>query len=267
MTYQLGVIGGGNMAEAVIAGAVGGGILPAGRIVVADPLAQRREHLADKYGIAGADDNKIPGSCRRVMLAVKPHLIGEVLEEIASAVQPEATIISIAAGITAAFMDGCLGGRGHIVRVMPNTPMLVGAGASAVAAGPRATDDDVRWTRQLFAAGGLAVIVDESQMDAVTGLSGSGPAYLFYLAEAMAAAGVAQGLAPEIAEQLAVQTCVGAGRLLAETKESSQALRQRVTTPNGTTARAIETLDEAGVKDAIVQAIRRAAQRSRELGK
>jgi pyrroline-5-carboxylate reductase len=145
--------------------------------------------------------------------------------------------------------------------------MLVGEGMSALAKGPRATGEDLLWAQKLFASCGRTVVVSEDQLDAVTAVSGSGPAYLFYLAEAMIEAGVAEGLPASTALALAAQTCLGAGRLLLESGEGPEALRARVTSPNGTTQRAIETMDAAGVKPALVEAIRAAAARSRELGK
>jgi pyrroline-5-carboxylate reductase len=222
--------------------------------------------MTAELGLSWASDNTTPGACPHVLLAVKPQVVGRVLEEIKPVVSADATIISIAAGVTTSFIDEKLGGKGHIVRVMPNTPLLVGAGVSAISPGPRAGDDDIDWTRRLFDAGGMTVTMPEDKMDAVTALSGSGPAYLYYLIEAMAAAGASEGIDPDIAETLAAQTCIGAGKLLAETKKSSAQLRRQVTTPNGTTQRAIETLDAAGVKEKIIEAVRNAAQRSRELG-
>jgi pyrroline-5-carboxylate reductase len=182
-------------------------------------------------------------------------------------VRDDATVVSIAAGVSTAALDAGLGGQGRIVRVMPNTPMLVGAGMSAVSPGPRAGDEDVRWTCGLFAASGRTVVVEEAMMDAVTAVSGSGPAYFMYLVEAMTAAGAAEGLPAETALELARQTCLGAGMLMTKTGERPQDLRAKVTSPGGTTQRAIETMEAAGVKDKLVAAVRAAAARSRELGK
>jgi pyrroline-5-carboxylate reductase len=263
--HTLGVIGIGKMAQAILRGALEGGCLAGGAILAHDPDARQRQAARD-MGIVCAPDNRTAAACPRVLLAVKPQVMAPVLAEIAPVVAAGATVISIAAGITAAAIDKALGGQGHIVRVMPNTPIQVGAGASAIAAGPRANDDDILWTRRLFAAGGLAVVVEEHLMDAVTGLSGSGPAYFFYFVEAMTAAGIAEGLAPDVAADLAVQTCVGAGALLAGAGKSPQDLRAQVTTPGGTTQRAIETLEAAGVKDEIIAAVHAAVLRSRELG-
>ena len=266
MNFELGVIGGGNMAEACVRGLLGAGMLAAGRIVVSDVSPQRRERLA-ATGVAVTDDNKLPARCRRVLLAVKPQVLPAVLAEVAGEVRADATVISIAAGVKAASIAQKLGGRGRVVRVMPNTPMLVGEGAAAVSAGPGATEDDLAWTERAFAVSGRTVRVDESLMDAVTAVSGSGPAYFFYLIEAMVAAGVAEGLDEATATLLASQTCAGAAKLLLESGEKPAVLRARVTSPNGTTQRALETMDAAGVKDALTRAVRAAAERSRELGR
>lgn len=264
--YELGVIGGGNMAEAILRGVAAGGVVAMDRIVVSEPLEQRRRHLANEPGVACVPDNTVPASCSRILLAVKPQMMGQVLDEIAPAVGQQATVVSIAAGVTTATLEAGLRGKGRIVRVMPNTPMLVGAGVSAVAAGPRAGDEEVRWTCELFSASGKALVVAEPMIDAVTAVSGSGPAYFCYLVEAMAAAGVAEGLSPDVALELARQTCLGTGKLMIETGVEPDELRRRVTSPGGTTQRAVEALEAAGVKDRLVEAVRAAAERSRELG-
>jgi pyrroline-5-carboxylate reductase len=267
MDYELGVIGGGNMAEAILGAAVRSGFLPAGKIVVSDPVAARREKLARELGVTCVEANNTPMSCPRVLLAVKPQVMGDMLDADAKKLLDDALVITIAAGLSTAFFDGKFAGRGRIVRVMPNTPMLVGEGASAVCAGPRATKDDVAWTRELFTrGGGLGVVVEEKLMDAVTAVSGSGPAYFFYFIEAMVQAGVKEGLAPETALRLATQTCTGAAKLLAQTGEDPAELRRRVTSPGGTTQRAIETMDAADVKGKIIAALHACAERSRELG-
>jgi pyrroline-5-carboxylate reductase len=265
--YQLGVIGGGNMAEAILRGVLAAGVLNRDAVVVSEPKAERREMLAKELRVACVDDNAAAAACPFVLLAVKPQVMNDALAGVAGIVRPDAVVISIAAGVATARIDQRLGERGRIVRAMPNTPMLVGAGMTAVAPGPRATDADLAWADALFAACGRVVRVTEPMIDAVTAVSGSGPAYFFYLIEAMIDAGAAEGLDPAVAAQLAIQTCAGAAKLLAETGEKPEVLRARVTSPNGTTQRAIETLDAAGVKDKLVQAVRAAAARSRELGK
>ncbi len=264
--YTLGVIGAGNMGEAILRGVIKSGCLPHDAIVAYDPVVTREQTLAIEFGILSAQDNRIPGGCPHILIAVKPNVVPGVLEEIAPVIADDATVISIAAGVTTAFIDEKLKGKGHIIRVMPNTPMLVGSGVSVIAAGPRATSEDIHWAQRLFACSSLTIVMEEQLMDAVTGVSGSGPAYLFYLVEAMTAAGVAEGIDPEIAEMLATYTCIGAGKLLAETRKSPEALREQVTTPGGTTQKALEMMKEGGVKDTLIAAIRAAAERSRELG-
>lgn len=266
-TYRLGVIGGGNMAEAIIAGLTGSGAMAAGEIIVSEPLPDRREKLVATLGVTCVGDNLAAAACPTVLLAVKPQMMAAVLGEAASAFGPEALVVSIAAGLSTARLDALLGGRGRLVRVMPNTPMLAGAGMSALAAGPRAGEVDLLAATELFAASGKTCIVPENLMDAVTAVSGSGPAYFFYLIEGMIAAGVAEGLSEPVARLLAVQTCAGAAKLLEHTGQAPEALRAQVTSPNGTTQRAIETMDAMGVKDGVIHAVRAAAARSRELGK
>jgi pyrroline-5-carboxylate reductase len=264
--YDLGIVGSGNMAQAIARGVIGSGLVPAGRIVASDVLAEQRERMT-ALGAAATPDNAAPAACPRILLALKPQTMKAAALALAPSVTPDATVLSIAAGIRTASLDQWLGGRGHIVRVMPNTPMLVGEGMSALAKGPRATAEDLLWAQKLFASCGRTVVVSEDQLDAVTAVSGSGPAYLFYLVEAMIAAGVAEGLPASTALALAAQTCLGASKLLLACGEPPETLRARVTSPNGTTQRAIETMDAAGVKPALVKAIRAAAARSRELGK
>ena len=265
--YQLGVIGAGNMAEAILRGILRENCLQHNEIVAYDPVAKRQQILAMEFSIMCAQDNTVPGACPHVLLAVKPQVMKEALEQIAPVIHDDATIISIAAGVTTEFMDKILGGRGRIVRVMPNTPMFVGWGVSALAAGPRATSDDVQWTQKILAASGRTVVVEESMLDAVTAVSGSGPAYFFYLIEAMTAAGVAEGLDHDVAELLAVETCIGAGQLLHHTQRPPATLRQQVTTPGGTTEAALNVMQASGVQDVLTKAVRAAAERSRELGK
>jgi pyrroline-5-carboxylate reductase len=263
---ELGIIGAGQMAEAVVRGAVRAGVLKAKAILAADPSTERRRAF-ESLGVACAADNAAAAACPRVLLAVKPQVMPSVLIEIAQAARADVMVISIAAGVTAAAIDKALGGRGRIIRVMPNTPILVGYGASAIAAGPRATEADLKWTENLFAAGGLVCRVAENLMDAVTAVSGSGPAYFFYLVEAMIAAGVAEGLDEKTARALAAATCTGAGQMLTQTGEQPQALRVKVSSRGGTTQQAIQKLDTAGTMDNLIAAVRAAAARSRELGK
>jgi len=266
MEKTLGIIGGGNMGGAILRGMVSNWLTAPEAVIVAEPLEDRRRMLS-RWHVATTTDAREAAGCKRVLLAVKPQVMGEVLATIAPVVSADALIVSIAAGCTTAFIHKALGGQGRLVRVMPNTPLLVGAGMSAICAGPRATPEDMQWVQQVFGSFGQTCVVGESAMDAVTAVSGSGPAYFFYLVEAMTAAGVAEGLDEPTAELLARATCAGAGKLLATSKDSPAQLRQNVTSPGGTTAAAIAAMDAAGVREALVAAIRAAAARSRELGR
>lgn len=264
--YQLGVIGGGTMAEAILAAAIRSDALAAGDILVADASVQRREQLSESLGLACTADNAAAAACEKLLLAVKPQQLCDAIAPAAEAITPDCLVVSIMAGVDTARLDELTGGRARIVRAMPNTPLLVGAGAAGLCAGPRATREDVDWARSLLiCGGGLAVVVDEDHMDALTAVSGSGPAYAFYLIEAMVAAGQAEGLTESAALALATQTLAGAARLLAAGDVPPAELRRRVTSPGGTTQAAIETLDAHHVRDHLTQAVRAAAARSRQL--
>jgi pyrroline-5-carboxylate reductase len=203
-----------------------------------------------------------------LVLCVKPQQCATVLAELKPHFQPERhLLVSILAGVRTERLEAGLGAGARVVRVMPNTPMLVGLGAAGICAGGAARDQDVAAAERLFQCASLVVRVKEPLMDAVTGLSGSGPAYLFYLVEALAEAGVQEGFPREDALRLAVRTCLGAAKMLEETGDAPEELRRRVTSPNGTTQAACEVLDNNAVKKTLVAAVRRAAERSRELGR
>jgi pyrroline-5-carboxylate reductase len=241
-------------------------VLPRESVAVVEPVPQRREQLSGQLNIAVAAAIEEAPPAAQYVLAVKPQQIDAVLGPLAAAIGPEgALVISIAAGISTTFLAAALGEKARIVRAMPNTPMLVGQGCTGMCRGPGATDDDLAFARRLFASGGEVFVVDESAIDAVTAVSGSGPAYFFYLIEAMVAAGVAEGLDEDTALALARQTCTGAAALLAQPGEKPAALRARVTSPGGTTQAALAILDAAGVADTLIQAVRAAAHRSRQL--
>jgi pyrroline-5-carboxylate reductase len=196
--------------------------------------------------------------------------MSQALTQIAPALKPNAVIISIAAGISCAFIEKALGQSGNkprVIRVMPNTPMLAGKGMSALALGANASEQDLITAERIFSAAGKTVRVPEASMDAVTAVSGSGPAYIFYLTEALAKAGVAAGLTELQAGQLARETVIGAAALLAQSKDSPEDLRRKVTTPNGTTQAAIETMQAGDFEGLMTKAIAAAAKRAKELGK
>jgi pyrroline-5-carboxylate reductase len=256
---RLQVIGGGKMGEALVAGLVGSGWAPADELVVVEALASRRDDLAATH--AGLDVRPDAVTGVDTLLAVKP---GDAVGALDGLAPPR--VLSIAAGVTTAALGAALPPGTPVVRAMPNTPALVGRGASAVAAGAHATDDDLAWAEQVLGAVGTVVRVPEVQLDAVTGLSGSGPAYVFLVAEALVDAGVLVGLPRPTAEALATQTLLGAATLLAEGGRSAADRRADVTSPGGTTAAGLRALEAAGVRSAVLDAVVAATERSRELG-
>ena len=269
-TYcDLAFIGAGNMAEAIAEAAIAGGVVEAGRMVAADPSPQRRE-VFSKMGFHTTVDNaeavNMLGEDGQVLLAVKPQAAREVLPPLGEALKRETVVISIMAGVRAQRIAGWLGGDRRVVRVMPNTPLQVGRGMAGVALGPGAREGDEAMAMRLFGAGGSrAIRVNESEIDAVTAVSGSGPAYLFYLAQAMEEAAAAVGLGGH-ARELVSQTLLGAAELLVASGESPEELRRRVTSPGGTTEAAVRHLDGNAMRQVMVNAVKAARDRGRELG-
>jgi pyrroline-5-carboxylate reductase len=224
--------------------------------------------LASELGIRTQSDNaKAVREAGVVVLAVKPQVFDQVLPGVAAALGTDTLVISIAAGISTGIIERAFPSGSRVVRSMPNTPALVGAGATAIAGGSHATDRDLELAEILFRSVGISVRVPETQIDAVTGLSGSGPAYVFAMIEALRDAGAREGLPEDTALQLASQTVFGAARLLLDEKESPEVLRERVTSPGGTTRAGLEALARAGFAEAIQGAVRAATRRSVELGK
>ncbi|MDD4891118.1 MAG: pyrroline-5-carboxylate reductase [Phycisphaerae bacterium] len=279
-TYELAFIGAGNMAEAIVRGVLSAGLLKAEDMIVSDPAQGRRDLFAG-LGLADTADNGLAArAARRLVLAVKPQKMAETLAELGPVIAADTLVISIAAGWSSAKIEAGLGAvhsefripnsafLPRVVRVMPNTPMLAGAGVSGLVKGKFATDDDLAWAVRLFQSAGRTVVLnDEGLIDAVTAVSGSGPAYFFYLIEQMAAAGVEEGLSEADALLLATETCAGSAKLLTQSGASPRELRRRVTSPNGTTQAATDLLDARGVAESLRAAVRAAAERSRELGK
>lgn len=264
--HTIAFIGAGNMAGALIRGLVKTETVPATNITASDPDDQRLANLASELGIDTTSNNveAVRGS-RVVVLATKPGLFALVLPELADALEDGTLVVSVAAGISTAIIERTLGPRARVVRTMPNTPALVGSGVTAIAGGSNATDADVDLVSTLLSSVGLCVRVPEDQLDAVTGLSGSGPAYVFALVEALRDAGVREGLSPDTALTLASQTVLGAARLLCEGSESPESLREKVTSPGGTTRAGLDALQAAGFQDALIGAVRAATRRSGEL--
>ncbi len=261
-------IGGGQMAEALIHGILGAGLLPAGRILVVDPAPERRRVLEERFGVqVFADSAGEPASSPVCILAVKPQVMDAVLSGLSRCLAPGPLVISIAAGIPIRFIEERLSSLSpRVIRVMPNTPALVGAGAAALAGGAAAGDPDLELALALFRAVGEAVVVSEGDLDAVTGLSGSGPAYVFSFVEALVDAGVAAGLTRAVAERLVLQTVLGSVRLLQERGEHPAVLRAKVTSPGGTTAAGLQVLARAGFQGVVMDAVLAATRRSQELG-
>ncbi|MCF7222498.1 pyrroline-5-carboxylate reductase [Marilutibacter chinensis] len=259
-------IGGGNMARSLIAGLVSRGT-PPGSIRVAEPVEALRTALHADYGVATfADASEATAGAPVWVFAVKPQVMRTVCKTVADAAAADPLIVSIAAGITSTQLDRWLGDGRAVVRTMPNTPALLGAGITGLFANPRVDADQRTLAERILATAGETVwIADEALMDAVTAVSGSGPAYAFLLAEAMQAAGEAQGLPADTARTLAAQTLLGAARMLVESGESAEVLRKRVTSPGGTTQAAIETFEAGGFRALVADAIEAATRRGREL--
>ncbi len=265
---RVGFVGGGNMAEALIRGLLDAHLVPADLLAATDVRSERTAQLARQFAItAHADNARLVREADVIVLAVKPQVMAAVLAEIAPVVTARHLLISIAAGVSTATIRAALGKDARIIRVMPNTPALVGQGAAAIARGKGIGPEDLATAEEMFGAVGRAVVLDEEQMDAVTGLSGSGPAYVAIVIESLADGGVRMGLDRATAMTLATQTVLGAARLLAETGMHPGALKDMVSSPGGTTIAGITALEEGGIRTALIQAVERATQRSRELGR
>lgn len=263
MTVRLVVVGGGRMGEALVGGLLAGRWAEPPELAVVEVSEARRVQLAERFpGVDVRGD--VPAGCEAAVVAVKPGDVAAACASLAAA--GVGRVLSIAAGVTLARLEGWLGDDVAVVRAMPNTPALVGAGASAIAPGAGAGEDDLAWAEEVLAAVGVVVRVSEPALDAVTGLSGSGPAYVFLVAEALVEAGVLVGLPRQIATTLVTQTVLGAARLLAESGDGPESLRAGVTSPGGTTAAGLRALEDRGVRAAILDAVVAATERSRQLG-
>jgi pyrroline-5-carboxylate reductase len=256
------IVGGGRMGEALLSGLLAAGC-HAGDLVVAEVSAIRREQLAAAYPDVTVVDAVVPAGS--AVLVVKPGDIPGAARTVAEA--GVRRVLSVAAGVTTEAIEAAAGRPLAVVRAMPNTPALIGTGAAAISPGSAAGEDDMTWAEGVLAAVGVVVRVPEAALDAVTGLSGSGPAYVFLVAEAMIEGGVLAGLPRDVAETLTFQTLLGSARLLADGGGTPAALRAAVTSPGGTTAAGLRELERRGVRAAFLDAIAAAAERSRELGR
>ncbi|HUI68357.1 MAG TPA: pyrroline-5-carboxylate reductase [Nitrospirota bacterium] len=265
---KIAFLGGGNMAEALVKGLIAASTVTPGQILVTDLSSDRLEHLRKTYGILMHKSNVDAAlEAEVIVLSVKPPVIEKVLGEIATAVDDKKLVISIAAGIAIMKIEKALKDGSRVVRVMPNTPALVLAGAAALAGGKNATVDDLAMAQNIFNSVGRSVVVDEKLMDAVTGLSGSGPAYVFMIIDALSDAGVKAGLPRQLALELAAQTVYGAAKMVLETKEHPGKLRDMVTSPGGTTIEGLHALEKGKLRATLMNAVEAATARSKELGK
>ncbi|MEE8510797.1 MAG: pyrroline-5-carboxylate reductase [Candidatus Methylomirabilales bacterium] len=265
---RIAFIGAGNMGEALIKGLLEAGRVRPEQLIATDIRKDRLEAIRKAYRIDTVTDNReAVAKAQILLLAVKPQVMNEVLTELRGAVAEDHCLLSIAAGIPTAFIEARFSQPTRVVRIMPNTPAFVLAGASAIAPGRHATPEDLEIARQILNAVGRVVQVDEKLMDAVTGLSGSGPAYIFVVIEALSDAGVRMGLSREVATLLAAQTVFGAARMVLESGEHPARLRDSVTSPGGTTIAGLHVLEQAGFRGILMTAVEAAARRSQELGK
>ncbi len=267
--HAIGFVGGGNMATAMIKGLLAAGLYRPEQICASDVDAHKRTALRRRFGVAVTADNaSLVHDAKVVVLAVKPQIIDEVLGQMRPAATAAKLFLSIAAGVPTARLEAGLGTKARVLRAMPNTPALLGQGMSVPVRGRHATAADERVGLRLLRAVGAAVAVaDEKLLDAVTGLSGSGPAYVYLFVEGLIAGGVAAGLAPALATQLALQTLRGAAAMLQDTGETPEALRAMVTSPGGTTLAGLGELDRRAFRDAVAAAVLTATRRSQELGR
>jgi pyrroline-5-carboxylate reductase len=256
------------MAEAMIRGLLEARLVTADRLIVSDIVEARRHAIEQRYGVRTvAEGRDVAVKASILILAVKPQDMEAALKGIATAVDQAKTIISIAAGTPIAFIAERLPAKARIIRVMPNTPALVLAGAAGIAKGEYATAQDLQIAEAIFSAVGKAVVVEEKHLDAVTGLSGSGPAYVFLFIEALADGGVKMGLPRDVATLLAAQTVLGAAKMLLEGGRHPAELKDMVASPGGTTIAGLHALERGGLRGIVMEAVEAATSRSKELGK
>ncbi|MCC6509088.1 MAG: pyrroline-5-carboxylate reductase [Pirellulaceae bacterium] len=267
MSKALAFIGGGQMATALAAGAVKSGMLAEDSLVFAEPFAAQREKLAQRFSAARIvkSANEALPLADRLVLSIKPQVLPAVCEELQRHGCAEYLVVSIAAGFSLVQLQNLLGSD-RVVRVMPNTPAQVGRGAAGISAGVGASEADVAFVEQLMSAVGLSVRVPDSLMHAVTGLSGSGPAYVYLMIDALSDAGVVQGLPRDLATKLAAQTVLGAAQMVLESGLHPGQLRDQVTSPGGTTIAGLRVLEQAAVRSGFIEAVAAATTRSKELG-
>jgi len=266
---RIGFVGAGNMATALIKGILKANLVTSDFVSASDVDIDKLDSLKSEYGInvIFKDNEKLVAESDIVILAIKPQIFDKILKEISSKLDKSKLVISIAAGISTEYIENVVGKELKIIRAMPNTPALILEGATAIAPGTHAKEEDVRIAYKIFDAVGKVVVVDESQMDAVTGLSGSGPAYIFMIIEALSDAGVKMGLSRSVAMKLAAQTVMGAAKLQIDTDMHPGRLKDMVTSPGGTAIAGIHTLEQGGLRTTLINAVESATMRSIELGR
>jgi pyrroline-5-carboxylate reductase len=263
---KLALIGAGKLGEGLLSGMLGSQLLPAGRVVATVAHQPRADYIAEKYGVKAHTDNRQAVSgADLVLICLKPQQVKGFLHEVKRELKKDALIISAAASVTTALIERELGHPARVVRAMPNTPCLIRHGMTALARGKHATDQDIDLAQTIFGSMGRTVVVDEKHMDAITGLSASGPAYVYLIIESLAEGGVKLGLPRELSTELSAQTLLGASALVLQTGEHPAKLKDVVTTPAGCTIDGLLELEEGGLRVTLIKAVVRAAQRARQL--
>jgi pyrroline-5-carboxylate reductase len=265
MPVKLSVIGGGVMGSAIISRLITQGTYQSKDILISEPALQQQEYLHQEYGVQVTGDNSLAALAPVLLLAIKPQIFDDVVAKLVQS-NPNQLVISILAGVSIAQLERAFPDRA-VIHAMPNTPATVGMGITAIAAGQHVRPEQLELAEQIFQAIGEVVTVSESLMDAVTGLSGSGPAYVAIAIEALADGGVAAGLPRQIADRLALQTVLGTAQLLKESNLHPAQLKDRVTSPGGTTITGVAKLEAAGFRSALIEAVIAASKRSQELGR
>jgi len=266
---EIGFVGGGKMAEALVRGLLRAKLCRTEQLIVSDVLEQRRRYFQDVLNVRSTPENaEVADFARVLVLAVKPHVVvTPVLRELAPSLQRQHLVVSIAAGVPLRILESALPEGQRVVRVMPNTPALVGEMAAGYSLGRHATEEDGKLVAQILGAAGRAFELDEKLLDAVTGLSGSGPAYVCLIIEALSDGGVKMGLPRDVATALACQTLLGTAKMIVETKKHPGELKDMVTSPGGTTIEAIHELEKGGLRAALIRAVEAATLKSQQLGK
>lgn len=263
---RIAIIGAGNMGTAILAGLLGSCGVDTTAVTVANPGQEKRQHVAQTYGVTAVERNADALPAQTVFLAVKPAKIAGVAGELAAAGLEGALVVSVAAGVSTANLEAALGGKNRVVRVMPNTPLTVGCGMAGVSGGASANAADVELVRDVFAAMGGAVVVDESKQDVVTAISGSGPAYFELFVQSMAKAGASLGLDYDSSLELALKTMLGTAQMLNETHQDLDEAIKAVSSPGGTTVAALDAMRAGHIEQTIASGVEAAARRSKELG-